>query len=401
VIVFGWLFVRSPQQRWPVVIMMTGMVVGRALLLLETAKIIPSGAPPFALEYLMYAIALFGFRIFDPIPLARRTAIEQLHSGMLVLDPLGKIVSLNPAAGVIFGSPKKRLLGRPVQDLLPDIAGLIGDHPADEEDTGEIRLGSGTDRRYYQVEASDLNDWRGLAVGRLLLLHDVTEQKQAQTRLMEQQRALAILTDRERLARELHDDLGQVFAFISTQGHVIQQLLSRGDVPTAGSYVDRLIQAADEADVDIRESILSLGTHFHRQGLIPALQDYLHRYEERYGLHIELLLPDARLENAFAPVTEVQILRILQEGLTNARKHASAHCVRIAFIFFDGYIQIVMQDDGKGFEPGLFQDDRRHGFGLQFMSERAEAIGGSLELRSAPGKGTEVLLVIPMKEGDV
>lgn len=400
-IVFGWLFVRSPQQRWPVVIMMTGMVVGRALLLLETAKIIPSGAPPFALEYLMYAIALFGFRIFDPIPLARRTAIEQLHSGMLVLDPLGKIVSLNPAAGVIFGSPKKRLLGRPVQDLLPDIAGLIGDHPADEEDTGEIRLGSGTDRRYYQVEASDLNDWRGLAVGRLLLLHDVTEQKQAQTRLMEQQRALAILTDRERLARELHDDLGQVFAFISTQGHVIQQLLSRGDVPTAGSYVDRLIQAADEADVDIRESILSLGTHFHRQGLIPALQDYLHRYEERYGLHIELLLPDARLENAFAPVTEVQILRILQEGLTNARKHASAHCVRIAFIFFDGYIQIVMQDDGKGFEPGLFQDDRRHGFGLQFMSERAEAIGGSLELRSAPGKGTEVLLVIPMKEGDV
>jgi PAS domain S-box-containing protein len=399
-IVLAWLFLRSPQHRWPVSIMATGIFAGRLLLILETAKIIQSELPPFALEYLMYAIAFFGFRILDPIPLARQTAIEQLHSGMLVLDPEGKIVSLNPAACAIIGSSKARLLGRPIQDLLPASAGLIGDHPAAAEGRCEMSLGSGSDTRYYRAEASSLNDWRGLEVGHLFLLHDVTDQKQAQAQLLEQQRALAILTERERLARELHDDLGQVLAFISTQGHVIQQLLVRGDVSMAGSYVDRLIQAADEADVDIRESILSLRAPFHQQGLIPALQDYLRRYEERYGLHIELLLPDVGLENAFEPVAEVQILRILQEGLTNARKHARVHCVRIALASQDGQMRIVIQDDGKGFEPGLFHGDRRHGFGLQFMRERAEAIGGSLELHSAPGKGTEVLLVVPLKESD-
>ncbi len=348
----------------------------------------------------MYAIALFGFRIFDPIPLARQTAIEQLPSGMLVLDPQGGIVSLNPAACAIFGSPQKCLLGHSIQDLLPASADLIGDHPVGGEGRGEISLGSGPEPRFYRAEACSLNDWRGLEVGHLFLLHDVTDQKQAQAQLLEQQRALAILTERELLARELHDDLAQVLAFISTQGHVIQQLLVRGDVSTAVSYVARLIQAADEVDIDIRESIMSLRAPFHLQGLIPALQDYLHRYEERYGLHVELLLPDIGLENAFEPVAEVQILRILQEGLTNARKHASAHCVWIALASHDGRIQIVMQDDGKGFEPGLFHGDQRHGFGLQFMRERAEAIGGSLELRSAPGKGTEVLLVIPLKESD-
>jgi signal transduction histidine kinase len=399
-IVFAWLFLRSPQHRLPVSIMLTGMVAGRLLFLLETARILQSEVPPFALEYLMYAIALFGFRIFDPIPLARQTAIEQLHSGMLVLDPQGKIVGLNPAACAIFESPQKRLLGRPIQDLLPVGTGYIVDHTAVEEGKGEICLGSGPDTCYYRAEASSLNDWRGLEVGRLLLLHDVTEQKRAQAQLLEQQRALAILTERERLARELHDDLGQVLAFISTQGHVIQQLLVRSDVSTASSYVARLIEAADEADIDIRESILSLRAPFNRQGLIPALLDYLRRYEGRYGLHIELLLPECGLENAFEPVAEVQILRILQEGLTNARKHASAHCVQVAFVSLDGRIQISLRDDGKGFKPGKFQDDPRRGFGLQFMRERAEAIGGSLELRTVPGKGTEILLVVPLKKSD-
>jgi signal transduction histidine kinase len=399
-IVLIWLFVRSPQQRWPVVIMFTGIVANRLLFLLETARILQSDLPPLALEYLMYAIALFGFRIFDPIPLARQTAIEQLHSGMLVLDPQGKIVSLNSAACAILKSPRKNLLGCPIQDLLPDSAGLIGNHPATTEGKGEISLGSGQDTHYYRAEASSLHDWRGLEVGSLLLLHDVTDQKQAHAQLLEQQRALAILTERERLARELHDDLGQVLAFISTQGHVIQQLLVRGDVATTDSYIDRLIQAADEADVDMRESILSLRAPFHLKGLIPALQDYLRRYEECYGLHIELLLSNTELDSAFEPVAEVQILRIIQEGLTNARKHASAHCVRIAFTSLDSRIQIVMQDDGKGFEPGMFQANQRHGFGLQFMRERAEAIGGSLELYSSPGQGTQVLLVIPLKESD-
>lgn len=109
-IVFGWLFLRSPQQRWPVVLMLSGQLVGRSLFLLERVYLLRS-VPPLDLlgmsfEFLMYAIVLFGFRILDPIPLARQTVIQQLQSGMLVLDPQGRIVSLNPAAQALLGSPK-------------------------------------------------------------------------------------------------------------------------------------------------------------------------------------------------------------------------------------------------------------------------------------------------------
>jgi signal transduction histidine kinase len=400
-IVLGWLFLRSPLPRWPLALMLTGQIGGRLLFLLDRANLFNSILPlellGMAFEFSMYAIALFGFSILDPITLARQAVTAQMREGVLVLDPQRQVAGLNPAAAAILGLPESRLHGCSIRELIPSYT----DPPDEEVGESEVSLGSGPETHFYLLETSALKDWRGLAVGRLLLLHDVTAQKRARAQLLEQQRALAILAERERLARELHDDLGQVLAFISTQGHVVQELLDRGEVATAGSYVARLIEAADEADTDIRESILSLRSPFGSQGLIPALQDYLRRYEQRYGLRIEVLLPEHRLESAFEPVAEVQILRILQEGLANARKHAQARCVQVAFTLLEERIQIVLRDDGQGFEPGEYQADRPRGFGLQFMRERAEAIGGSLEVHSAPGEGTEIVLVVPLKETHV
>jgi PAS domain S-box-containing protein len=394
-IVFVWLFVRSPQHRWPVLIMSAGIIAGRALLLLETAKILQSAVPPFALEYLMYAIALFGFRIFDPIPLARQTAIEQLHSGVLVLDPQGKIVSLNPAACTILRSSLKHLLGRPIQDLLPASAKMAGEFQAAGAVQSEIGLGSGPDTRYFLVEASALNDWRGLAVGCLLMLQDVTEQKQAQAQLLEQQRALAMLQEREQLARELHDNLGQAFAFVNAQGQAIHRLLSRGDVATADEYTSRLVEVAREADVDIRESILGLRVVLSEQGFFPVLAQYLAQYQKNYGIQTRLEKPETMPDGAFEPLIEVQLLRILQEALTNVRKHAGACSVQIAFGLEKDCVHITIQDDGQGFEPGVQLDQFSEHVGLRVMRERAIEIGGSVEIISAPGAGTQIVVEVP------
>jgi len=109
----------------------------------------------------------------------------------------------------------------------------------------------------------------------MLLLHDVTEQKQAEAQIVNQQRALAMLHERERLARELHDSLGQTFAFVNTQGQAIRRLLSRGDIATADEYVLRLVEVAREADMDIRESILGLRVAISGQGFFPVLSNIL------------------------------------------------------------------------------------------------------------------------------
>jgi signal transduction histidine kinase len=397
VITLVWLSIRSPQHRLPaVLIMIAETAVGVVLVLdpyIEESQFFY--VPEKAIPVVACAIALFGYRIFDAIALARQTVIEQLPAGMLVLDLGGRVISLNPAAERMLNAPAKQAEGKLVKELLP---AYPEQRLADSGETEiELGIGEGTDLRYYVLTNSLLNDFRGLEVGRLLRLRDVTEQKRAQVQILEQQRSLAMLHEREQLSRELHDNLGQVFAFVNLQGQTIRRLLSRGDLSTADEYVCRLLEVAREADVDIRESIMSLRANISEHGLPLTLTQYLAKYEKNYGIQTWLEGSEAFTDGMFEPLVEVQLLRILQEALTNIRKHANAHSVRIAFVLEDGWARVTVHDDGRGFDPGTPSAGMEEHVGLRVMRERAEEVRGSLILKSASGQGTELVVRVPMK----
>jgi PAS domain S-box-containing protein len=399
IIVLAWLFWRSPQHRWPVAIMLTGQIAARTVYLLGVVNLLRSELPIDMLGigflFLMYAIVLFGFRIFYPVSLAHQTAIEQLRSGMLVLDPQERVVSLNPSAEQILGTPAKQAKGRLIRELLP----VYPDWSPGATDKTETEFNLGTEQgiRYYMLSISPLKDFRRLDIGCLLMLRDVTEQKKVQAKIVEQQRALAMLRERECLARELHDNLGQVFAFVNTQGQTVNRLLGRGEISTAQAYLDRLIEVSREADLDIRESILGLRAALSEQGFFPALVQYLTRYEKNFGIHTELLKPEGFGDDVFEPLVEVQLLRILQEALTNVRKHAGARRVQIEFDCEDDRAHITVKDDGQGFDPSQHSSGTGEHVGLRVMCERAEEIGGNLSLHSEPGQGTVVAVCVPVK----
>lgn len=396
-IVLAWLFLRSPQHRWAVVLILIGQIFMRAVYLLDKTQTLHSDLPlvviGMAFVCLMYTVALFRFHFLSPLPLARQMAIDQMREGMLVVDRQGRVVGLNPAATAILRLPGKQALGRYIREILPS--------SADQRDVSmgesEIDLGMGPETRNYLLSTSILKDWRSQEVGRLLLLHDVTEQRRAQAQLLAQQQALIMLHEREHLARELHDSLGQAFAFVNAQGQTIRRLLSRGHIAAADEYIGRLVDVAREADVDIRESILGLRTALSGQGFFPVLAQYLTLYEKNYGIRTDLQKPEILQNGGFEPLVEVQLLRILQEALTNARKHARASSVRIAFACEDHCATVTIQDDGQGFDPGAYSGDLGEHVGLRVMRERAEEVGGSLRVESSPGAGTRVVVRLPLK----
>jgi signal transduction histidine kinase len=238
-----------------------------------------------------------------------------------------------------------------------------------------------------------MKDWRGQEVGRLLLLHNVTEQKRAQAQLMEQERALAMLHERERLARELHDSLGQVLGYVSLQAQAIRKRAQGGDLPAVEAQLTRLAEVAQAAHADVRDSILSLNAGAGRAwSFQAALRQYLDAYRDQYGIRTELSLPEGWADGSFEPETEVQLLRVIQEALTNARKHGKPACGQVIFEKEDSFVRLTIQDDGLGFD--LPQAASAGHYGLQFMRERAEQIGGRLRVDSQPGAGTRVIIEI-------
>ncbi|MDA8216628.1 MAG: PAS domain-containing protein [Dehalococcoidales bacterium] len=398
--VLVWLFVTSPRYRAPVALMLLGQVGARLIFELATRVGFPSGwdLDPFVLgvAFGLYAVALFRFHALDPVPAARAAALEQMVEGMVVVDLGGKIVDANPAAQRTLGESSAKLRGRSAVEFLPMIRGLTDPALLATTAGSEFELGAGPSTRQYRMEVSPLRDRQGDALGHLVLLHDVTEEKEAQARLLEEQGVVATYRERERLARELHDGIGQVLGYVSLQAETARDCCRQGDPERVDALLTRLIEVAQRSHADLRHSILALkATPAEDWSFLTSLENQLDDFRQQYGVQTELVVAEPVSADTVGPATAAQVLRVIQEALSNTR-HAGAHNVQVAIEERDSLACIVVSDDGCGFDPAeVARDPGRH-FGLAFMSERMEQIGGKLSINSRPGIGTRVMLEAPL-----
>jgi len=218
-------------------------------------------------------------------------------------------------------------------------------------------------------------------------------------RLYQQGRHLAALEERDRLARELHDYLAQALGYLNVKASLMDDLLAKGQITQAQASLLEMKGIAREAYTDVREGIFSLRTMAAAGlGLLPTLREYLAEYRVHYGLETSLSIDDESLAEFPADVG-VQISRIIQEALTNVRKHAQASRAWVRFAQEGDNVCITVEDNGRGFDPAQLTGEGRQYFGLQIMRERAEGVHSSLELHSRPGQGTRIILRVPRAIG--
>jgi PAS domain S-box-containing protein len=398
------LVARSPQHRWPVAIILFAQIDAYAIYMLNAVKTGFLNPPEwillmFLLPFSMYALALFRFRVFDPVPLARSAVIEQMREGMLVLDLNGRVVDLNRAVKAMFKETASSLRGQLLSEILP--ADFYNPSQSDRAAVvqSEIRLGAGNAARHYNLNLMPLTARSGKVVGQLLLLHDITERKLAQAKVVEQQRVMATLEERERLARELHDGIGQVLGYVGIQAQTASKWVQDGNTEKARSVLSRLAEVVKDAHTDVRESILNLRAGSAPEwSFITTLKQYLDNFQANYGIRIELSLSGGIGVDTLSPEAGVQLLRVIQEALTNARKHSGAHAVRVVIEQDKSQAHITITDDGRGFDADRSDLATGGHFGLVFMRERMEQIGGSLKIDSRPGAGTVVELYAPIRD---
>ena len=216
-------------------------------------------------------------------------------------------------------------------------------------------------------------------------------------RLHEQVLDRAVLEERERIARELHDGLAQVLGYINTQTQAVKKLLETGRTRDATSELEEMGEVSREVYADVREAIV--GLRAAPAGLIPALRDYLDHLPRMSGCDVELRVVGVEESLPLAPAAEIQFVRIVQEAISNVRKHASASRVEVTVGAKGDSFGVEIADDGRGFDPLLLDRTGWPRLGLQTMRERAQAIGGTFDLASTPGHGTRIAVYVPAPNG--
>jgi signal transduction histidine kinase len=203
-------------------------------------------------------------------------------------------------------------------------------------------------------------------------------------RLFRRLRTVGADQERTRIARDLHDRVGQSLAYLAFE---LERLVGKTDASAVRAELQGLRDDVRQAVSEVRETLYDLRTEVSEEvGLAVVLDDFVQRVQSRSGLAAKLRLDgDERL-----PLThERELLRIAQEAVTNVERHAKATAVIVSLSLNPGEAVLEVSDDGCGFVKG--NAGRLDSYGLVGMRERADAIGAALEIDTAPGRGTTIL----------
>jgi PAS domain S-box-containing protein len=204
-------------------------------------------------------------------------------------------------------------------------------------------------------------------------------------------RERAIVEERERIARELHDGLSQLLGYVNTKAIAARLLLSKRQIKAADQQLLQLEEATKELSVDVREAILGLKMAGQSSaGLALNLNEFIASFSRLSGLPVKLAISPEVDNLPLNAETEYQLMRIVQEALNNVRKHASASQAWVNVQFKDNQLDLSITDDGIGFEPQTPQANHKGHFGLNTMRERANSIGAELTIESSVDHGSRI-----------
>jgi nitrate/nitrite-specific signal transduction histidine kinase len=236
------------------------------------------------------------------------------------------------------------------------------------------------------VQSTELNAFAQEDVRLIQSLADQVAVAIENARLYERSQSLAVLEERQRLARELHDSLTQALYSTSLFAEAARREMNAGDPELVHDYLDQLTETAQQALKQMRLLVYELRpAALDREGLVGALSERLRLVERRLGIETHLGL-DGEIE--LAPHEEEALYRIAEEALNNALKHADASSVSVLLEVVGHGLRLAVTDDGRGFDPHGAHDGG--GMGLSTMRERAQGVGAELSIVSSPGRGTTV-----------
>jgi PAS domain S-box-containing protein len=333
-----------------------------------------------------------------------RELFENDKDAIYVHDLNGVYRSVNRAAESLSGYPREEIIGKHFRDFVsPEYLRQVGESFGKKlEETGETNyeveiINRGGARVPVEVSSRLIYE-NGIAVGVQGSVRDITERKRAQQALLTYSRRLleAQEAERGRIARELHDQIGQMLTALKLNLHVIQ---GAGDAGAAKPLIEDNLKMLDEAIEQVRDLSVDLRPLLLDDlGLVTALHWFVDHQAQRTGVRAEFTSDSLNPDLRFSAELETACFRIAQEALTNIARHARAKTVTVRLSRNRDYLILLVEDDGAGFDIKALQGHAPANatLGLRGMEERVHAVGGRIKIDSAIDRGTQVFVELPI-----
>jgi PAS domain S-box-containing protein len=336
-----------------------------------------------------------------------RLLLDAAVDGVVELDARGLVVRANGAFCSMVHLPLEEILGGPWTDMVKRSGG--GASLSSLPETGEAIVVGENGTVYLEARSSKVPT---SPPGTLLMIRDVTASKTAEqtirtlfqflqdrdedrTRLLQRSNA-AIEGERNRIARDLHDGPIQGVSAASLSLEAVKLMMESGDTSRALDTVKHICMELGEEAMSLRRIMSDLRPPLLEQrGLIPAVRELCEKWQRDTAVPVDVI---ADAQGVIPNDVETLAYRVVQEAMSNVKKHASATKVTIRIEGSAGSLRVEVRDNGAGFDPEDAREFLRSGkVGLASMRERAELAGGTLTVKSAPGTGTVVTATLPFE----
>jgi PAS domain S-box-containing protein len=335
-----------------------------------------------------------------------RIFVDHATNGLFLHDGEGRVVDVNRHACESLGYSRQELIGKTPAAFDPDITPEIMAYRTSRLVKGETLAFDARQRRKdgstFPVEVRVRPFEVDGQFYALSLAHDITERMKTEEALRNYAKQLRNVSqhmidiqeeERRHLARELHDEIGQILSAIGVNLHALNTVsdaASRPRLEESIGIVDLAIQQVHDLSLDLRPSMLD------DLGLVSTIRWFVDRLAQRTGLELEFIAESSG--DRLPADLEIACYRVAQEALTNVVRHAQARHVRVEFRQQEEDVQLVIRDDGVGFNLDAIKLGATRGtsFGLLGMEERVELLGGQIEFTSHPGHGTGIQVSFPL-----
>ena len=341
-----------------------------------------------------------------------RVLVETMNEGLGMQDEHGDWIYVNDRFCEMLGYSRDEMIGQPVTHFLTEADQLTYEEQTAKRRRGEVQSyelmweKKDGQRIFTRISPKAISDGRGQFKGSFAIITDITERKQAEEALKESERQLRFLssqllsaqeTERKRISRELHDELGQSLTVMKLRLSFIEKNLReeeaglKAECDSGIRYIDQLIENIRRLSRDLSPTILE------DFGLSAALRWLINNFAKSYTIRVVLDMID--VDSLLPRDSHIVVYRTVQEALTNIGKHSRAKNAFITIRNDGDRVLFHIDDDGAGFDEkgAASKSPEEKGLGLTTMKGRVQMVGGTLQIRSEEGKGTQIILSVPIE----